>query len=134
MLAGCQSKVIPLETLVAATSTLEATDAAVMENQYPSSPEEVIRAFLITYPSNQVYAVQYLSPSYVKDLDSASVAKLLPETGEITGFIIEQGSASAESEKSEILAKVAFQNSSNEILFSLEIVDGRWSISNIEIN
>jgi hypothetical protein len=98
---------------------------------YPSTPEEVIKAFLIAYPSDQVYAVQYLSPSYVKKLDENSVSKLLPESGEVTGFIIESGSTSAESEKSEILANVAFKDSSSEILFSLEIVDGRWAISQI---
>ena len=133
LLAGCQ--------LQTATQTVEATEAptvqqdgetpVVTENMYPSSPEEVIRAFLQTYPVDSVNAVQYLSPSLVKDLDVDSVAKLLPGSGDINGFIIESGSSSAEDEKSEILASIAFADVSTEVLFNLEIDDGRWVISKI---
>ncbi len=103
----------------------------VAKNLYPSSPEEVVQAFVSTYPADQIYAVQYLSPAYVKNLDAQSVANLLPDSGEVTGFIIESGSTSVEGEKSEILASVAFESTSSEILFNLEIVDGRWAISQI---
>lgn len=134
LLAGCQ--------LQTATQTVEATEAstvqqdgettaAVTENMYPSSPEEVIRAFLQTYPVDSVNAVQYLSPSLVKDLDVDSVAKLLPGSGDINGFIIESGSSSAEDEKSEIRASIAFADISTEVVFNLEIDDGRWVISKI---
>ena len=133
LLVGCQ--------LQTATQTVEATEAptvqqdgetvAVTENMYPSSPEEVIRAFLQTYPVDSVNAVQYLSPSLVKDLDVDSVAKLLPGSGDINGFIIESGSSSAEDEKSEIRASIAFADVSTEVVFNLEIDDGRWVISKI---
>ena len=132
LLTGCQ----PVNTML--TSTVSETPTAQFfstptagEQLYPSTPEEVIRAFLISYPVDQIFAIQYLSPEYVKNLDSESVSHLLPSTGEITGFIIEEGSSSAEIEKSEILANVAFHDLSSKILFSLEIVDGRWAISQI---
>jgi hypothetical protein len=60
----------------------------------------------------------------VKDLDVDSVSKLLPGTGEIKGFIIESGASSAEAERSEILASIAFEDRSPQVVFHLEIVDG----------
>lgn len=132
LLTGCQPVNSVLENTPSATATLQALTPTVAELLYPSTPEEVIRAFLITYPVDQVYAIQYLSPNYVKDLDADSVSKLLPGTGEIIGFIIESGSSSSESEESEILVNIAFQDLSSEITFSLEIVDGRWVIRNIQ--
>lgn len=115
------------------TNTPAAIDVtpAVSDNKYPSTPEEVIRSFLIAYPTDPVYAVQYLSPSLVSKLDASSVSKLLPASGEIAGFIIEKGDTSAESEKSEILTNIAFQSMSSEVQFNLEIVDGRWVIDQI---
>jgi hypothetical protein len=105
--------------------------ATVLDNQYPSTPEEVIRAFLIAYPSDPIYAVQYLSPSFVSKLDAASASKLLPASGEISGFIIVKGDTSAETEESEILTNIAFQSTSSEVQFSLVIADGRWVINQI---
>lgn len=115
------------------TNTPAALDVtpAVIDNQYPSTPEEVIKAFLIAYPTDPIYAVQYLSPSLVSKLDASSASKLLPASGEIAGFIIEKGDTSAESEKSEILTNIAFQSMSSEVQFNLEIVDGRWVIDQI---
>lgn len=113
------------------TPETEHTATKVVENQYPSTPEEVIRAFLISYPTDPIYAVQYLSPSFVSSLTAASATKLLPASGDISGFIIEKGDTSAESEKSEILTNIAFQSMSSEVQFNLEIVDGRWVISQI---
>jgi len=117
--------------LVTNTPGVKPDFTTTVDNQYPSTPEEVIRAFLIAYPSDQINAVQYLSPSYVSTLNEVSASKLLPATGEISGFIIEKGDSSAESEKSEILTNVAFANTSSEIQFNLEIVDGRWVINQI---
>jgi len=131
LLASCQLKNTPQESLVTSSPAAHEVTPTVLENQYPSTPEEVIRAFLIAYPSDQIYAVQYLSPSLVSQLDAASASKLLPASGEISGFIIEKGDTSAESEKSEILTNIAFQSMSSEVLFNLEIVDGRWVINKI---
>ncbi len=99
---------------------------------YPSTPEEVIKGFLISYPLDQVYAIQYLSPSFVKNLNAETASKLLPDQGDVLGFIIESGSTSAETQNSQILTNVAFQNASYKILFTLEIVEGRWAINHIE--
>ncbi len=138
MLTSCQLKNTQQESLITNTPaiSLEASSVVletpvVVENQYPSTPEEVIRAFLISYPTDPVFAVQYLSPSYVSKLDSVSVSKLLPATGDISGFIIEKGDTSAELEKSEILTNIAFQSKSSEVQFNLEIVDSRWVINQI---
>jgi hypothetical protein len=131
MLVGCQLKNTPQESSVINTPVVQPASTTALDNQYPSTPEEVIRAFLIAYPTDQVYAVQYLSPSYVSKLDAATASKLLPASGDITGFIIEKGDTSAESEKSEILTNIAFQNTSNEVQFNLEIDDGRWVINQI---
>jgi hypothetical protein len=132
LLTGCQPVNTILPSPVPVTPTVQfVTTPTNAEQLYPSTPEEVIRAFLIAYPIDQIYAVQYLSPAYVEKLDAESVSHLLPATGEISGFIIEEGSSSAELEKSEILANVAFNDLSSRILFSLEIVDGRWAISQI---
>lgn len=116
------------------TPEIHTATSTMIDNHYPSTPEEVIRAFLIVYPSDPVYAVQYLSPTLVSKLDAASASKLLPASGEISGFIIVKGDTSAESEKSEILTNIAFQNTSSEVQFNLEIVDGRWVINQIITN
>jgi hypothetical protein len=133
LMTGCQPVITLPEGTTLPTSPAEDVTLIATDNMYPSSPEEVIRSFLIAYPLDQIYAVQYLSPSYVQKLDAGSVAKLLPASGEITGFIIENGATSSESEKSEILTNIAFNDSSYDILFNLEIVDGRWAISNISV-
>ncbi|MHB8087745.1 MAG: hypothetical protein ACYDH2_05790 [Anaerolineaceae bacterium] len=130
-LTSCQLKNTPQESVVTNTPEIQTIPTTGIETQYPSTPEEVIRAFLIAYPSDPAYAVQYLSPSLVSKLDVASASKLLPASGEISGFIIVKGDTSAESEKSEILTNIAFQNTSSEIQFNLEIVDERWVIDQI---
>lgn len=117
--------------MITNTPEIKLVTPSVTENQYPSTPEEVIKAFLISYPTDNVFAVQYLSPAYVSTLDADSASKLLPATGDISGFIIEKGDTSAESEKSEILTNIAFQNMSSEVQFNLIIVDGRWVIDKI---
>lgn len=131
MLSSCQLKNTPQESLITNTPEVQTVTPTVTEHQYPSTPEEVIKAFLISYPTDQIYAIQFLSPSYVSTLDAASASKLLPATGDISGFIIEKGDTSAESEKSEILTNIAFESMSSEVLFNLEIVDGRWVINKI---
>lgn len=131
LISGCRMSVTKQSESITDTPAVEPVTPTAGENSYPSTPEEVIRAFLITYPTNPIYAVQYLSPGYVRDMDEDSVSKLLPESGDVTGFIIERGSTSSESEKSEIVASIAFQDSSSQVLFRLEIVDGRWVISEI---
>jgi hypothetical protein len=131
LLSSCQLKNTPQESLITNTPAMQIATPSVTENQYPSTPEEVIRAFLISYPTDQIYAVQYLSPSYVSKLDANSVSKLLPASGDISGFIIEKGDTSAESEKSEILTNIAFQSMSSEVQFNLIIVEGRWVIDQI---
>lgn len=131
LLSSCQLKNTPQESLTTNTPAAQPATLSVSENQYPATPEEVIKAFLISYPTDQVFAVQYLSPSYVSNLDADSASKLLPAPGDISGFIIEKGDTSAESEKSEILTNIAFQNMSSEVLFNLIIVDGRWVIDKI---
>jgi hypothetical protein len=131
LMTGCQPVIKLVNTAVISTPTAQIVTQSATDNSYPSSPEEVIRAFLLSYPVDKIYAVQYLSPAYVSSLDEQSVLKLMPYSGEITGFIIESGSTSAESEKSQILTNVAFQDNSSEILFDLIIVDGRWSINKI---
>jgi hypothetical protein len=133
-LTACQQNTTPQESVVTNTPEIQTATSTMIANHYPSTPEEVIRAFLIVYPSDPVYAVQYLSPTLVSKLDAASASKLLPASGEISGFIIVKGDTSAESEKSEILTNIAFQNTSNEVQFSLEIVDGRWVINQIITN
>jgi len=132
ILSGCRQETgTPLATTTASPAAEETEALNPAENQYPSTPEEVIRAFVISFPVDKITSVQYLSPSYVKNLDTESVARLLPEEGDITGFIIESGASSAESASSEILTNIAFKDSSAQILFKLEIVDGRWAISQI---
>lgn len=131
LMTGCQPVIGYQPTAVTETSTAQAVVSTATENMYPSTPEEVIRSFLIAYPLDQIYAVQFLSPSFVQLLDAESVSRLLPNSGEFTGFIIESGSTSAESEKSKILTNVAYDNTTMEILFTLEIVDGRWVIKSI---
>ncbi len=131
MLTSCQLKNTQQESLVTNTPTLAISTPEVVENHYPSTPEEVIKAFLISYPTDPIFAVQYLSPSLVSNLDADSASKLLPASGDISGFIIVKGDTSAESEKSEILTNIAFQSMSSEIQFNLEIVDGRWVINQI---
>lgn len=132
LMTGCQPVISNSMTSIDESVIPSSEPAPEIETVYPSTPEEVIRNFLIAYPTDQIYAIQYLSPSFVKDLDSDSVARLLPDEGQIMGYIIESGSTSAEAQRSEILTKVAFQNSSFGLLFRLEIVDGRWAISTIE--
>lgn len=133
LLTACQLKNTPQETQVVDTPAIQIQTASptAEKNEYPSTPEEVIRAFLIAYPSDQVYAIQFLSPSFVSTLNATSAAKLLPASGDITGFIIEKGSTSAEAEQSEILTNIAFENMSSQVQFNLEIVDGRWVIYQI---
>jgi len=128
LLAACQPVQTPKEVVNTLTPAIQALSPTVEQNLYPSTPEEVIRAFLISYPLDQVYALQYLSPFYVKELDAVTVMELLPSKSEVTGFIIQSGSSSAESERSEILTDVAFSDQSSQIQFNLEIVDGRWVI------
>jgi hypothetical protein len=131
MLTACQLKNTPQESVVTNTPAIKAVTTVGLDNQYPSTPEEVIRAFLIAYPTDPIYAVQFLSPTLVSTLDAASATKLLPASGEISGFIIVKGDTSAESEKSEILTNIAFQSTSSEVQFNLNIVDGRWVINQI---
>jgi hypothetical protein len=131
LLTSCQVNNPQQESLATNTPGVQPDITTAVENQYPSTPEEVIRAFLIAYPSDNIYAVQFLSPTFVSTLDDVSASKLLPGSGEITGFIIEKGDTSAEGEYSEILPNVAFETTSREIQFNLEIVDGRWVISQI---
>lgn len=135
-LAGCErssATVVPVSPVETSESTPQSTEAVAesLESSYPSSPEEVIEAFLVTYPVDTVYSIQFLSPGLVKDLDVESVSKLLPGKGEIKGFIIESGSTSAEAERSEILASIAFEDKEAQVVFHLEIVDGRWVIEKI---
>ena len=132
LLSGCRMSITKAtEEIITNTPAVETLTPTAGENAYPSTPEEVIRAFLITYPTNQIYAIQYLSPNFVQTLDEESASKLLPESGDVTGFIIESGATSAESEKSEIVANIAFQNTSSQVLFRLEIIEGRWVINEI---
>ena len=131
ILTACQLNNTPQESVVTNSPEILSATPVATDNQYPSTPEEVIRAFLIAYPSDPVYAVQYISPSLVKTLDASSASKLLPFSGEINGFIIIKGDTSAEGETSEILTNIAFQSSSSEIQFNLEISDGRWVINQI---
>jgi hypothetical protein len=133
LLAACQLENPQQESVVTNTPTLSTMVETpnMMINDYPSTPEEVIRAFIITYPTDPLSAILYLSPSYVSKLDAASASNLLPATGDVTGFIIEKGSVSAESELSQILANIAFENMSSLVQFDLEIVDGRWVINKI---
>lgn len=132
LLTGCQ----PVNSVTQVSSDPTATLAVVSNESsamvYPSTPEEVIKGFLISYPLDQVYAIQYLSPSFVKNLNAETASKLLPDQGDVLGFIIESGSTSAETQNSQILTNVAFQNASYKILFTLEIVEGRWAINHIE--
>ena len=132
LLTGCQPVNIVTEVLAIPTTTLTSAGNESSDLVYPSTPEEVIKDFLIAYPVDQVYAIQYLSPSYVKILDAETASTLLPNQGDVLGFIIESGSTSAETQSSQILTNVAFQNASFKILFNLEIVEGRWAISQIE--
>jgi len=117
--------------LSTATPTVQQAEGVQTSTSYPSTPEDVIQSFLMSYPVDPVYAVQFLSPSLVKDLDADSVARLLPGSGDIKGFIIESGASSAEAEKSEILTNIAFDDLSAQVMFTLEIVDGRWVINKI---
>lgn len=133
LLAACQPVQTPKEIVVTQAPGLQELNPTVEQNLYPSTPEEVIRAFLISYPLDQVYSLQFLSPFYVKELDAVTVMELLPSTSEVTGFIIQSGSTSAESERSDILADVAFSDQSSQIQFTLEIVDGRWVIRKISV-
>lgn len=100
---------------------------------YPATPEEVIRAFLIVYPSTPVDAIQYLSPSLVQNLDEKSATELLPQEGEIHGFIIEEGSVSPETEQSQVLTSLAYPEQNYRVRFLLIIQDGHWFIENISL-
>lgn len=132
-MTACQLENPPQESVVTVTPTLPipVETPLMVNNEYPSTPEEVIKAFIITYPTNPISAILYLSPSYVSKLNAASASNLLPASGDVTGFIIEKGTISAESEQSEIIANIAFENMSSQVQFNLVIVDGRWVINQI---
>jgi len=130
-LTSCQMKNTPQESVITDPTATQLVVPTLIVDEYPSTPEEVIRAFLIAYPMDQLNSIQYLSPSYLSTLDAASISNLLPASGDITGFIIEKGVTSTELGASEILANVAFESMSSEVQFNLGFIDGRWVINQI---
>jgi hypothetical protein len=101
---------------------------------YPSTPEGVVGEFLKIYPGTPENGIQYLSPEFVLKLNETSALTLLPEQKEVSGYIIKQGSSSAESAKSEIIMDISYDQAIYSIKFFLVIEDGRWVITGISNN
>ena len=132
-MVACAPSAQPQENDVSTTQPPVSITQPPQSQDYPATPEEVIRAFLIVYPSTPVNGIQYLSPGLVQNLDEVSATELLPQPGEIHGFIIEEGSASPGSEQSQILTSIAYLDKSYKVRFFLVIQDGRWCINNISL-
>ncbi len=132
-LAACAPAPQPQESDVSLPQTSLTATKQPQSQDYPATPEEVIRAFLIVYPSTPVNGIQYLSPDLVQTLDEKTATELLPQPGEIHGFIIEEGSVNPGSEQSQILTNLAYPDLSYRVRFFLVIQDGRWCIENIAL-
>ena len=99
--------------------------------EYPGTPEDVVMAFLNTYPINPTLAIKFLAPKYVQSLDENSALALLPVEGMFDGFVIENGNTSAEDGKSMILAQMIYGKTEFRLIFLLIIEGGYWQIEAI---
>ncbi|KAF0109972.1 MAG: hypothetical protein FD147_1944 [Chloroflexi bacterium] len=131
LLTGCLENKNAQENIIIPVLSSPTATQIVYSESYPSTPEDVIREFLAIYPDSPVHAIKFLSPAYVQRLDERSALDLLPEQGRPSGFIISQGSSSAESEKSEVFVNIAYNDNTYEAVFSLIIQGGRWLIEKI---
>lgn len=129
-LAGCQGSQIPQESAFITPETQETVQNLNL-NEYPGSPEGVVQAFLKVYPETPVEAVQYLASSFVAQLNGQTVLKLLPGNGIINGFLIVQGSSSAETERSQLIADIEIEGNLYQAEFHLITDQGYWRIEQI---
>lgn len=132
-LAACAPAAQPQATPLPVSQTTSITPEPPQGQEYPATPEEVIRAFLIVYPSTPENGIQYLSPAYVQTLNEKTATELLPQPGEIHGFIIEEGAVSPGTEQSQVLTSIAYTDQSYRVRFFLVIQDGHWCIENISL-
>jgi hypothetical protein len=129
-LAGCQGRQIPQEgAFLTPEFQIPAQNSNL--NEYPGSPEGVVQAFLKVYPETPVDAVQYLAPSLVSQLNEQTILKLLPGNGIINGFLIVQGAASAETERSQLTADIEIEGKLYQAEFHLITDQGYWRIDQI---
>lgn len=122
---------------VISTATLEATISpqtviqVTPPGEYPGTPEGVVHAFLTIFPENPADAIQYLSPDLVSGLDETSLQNLLQLPGSIDGYMMLEGSGSAESEMSRIKVAISSNQQTFTRSFTLVIQNGFWQIKEI---
>lgn len=90
-----------------------------------------MHAFLVVFPEDPGKAVQYLSPQLVAGLDEESLMNLLQIPDIVEGYMMLEGSGSAENEFSQIKVAISSGQQTYIRLFDLNIQNGLWQILNI---
>lgn len=136
LLAGCgiQGNSQDFVTATASpTSDPQILTLPASQDGYPGTPEGVVHAFITVFPENPADAIQYLSPDLVAGLTPESLQNLLQLPGAVEGYMMLEGSGSAESETSQI--KVAISSNQQNFVrsFTLVIRNGLWQITGIAV-
>jgi hypothetical protein len=125
--AGCSFPLNRIESIPSPALTA----ARDIEETYPASPEEVVLLFLEAYPSNPPDGIKYLSPRLTATLTEDSALRLLPLREFPSGYNLQQGSTSIETQVSVILVEIIYDAAAYWVEFGLSLINGRWMIDTI---
>lgn len=105
----------------------------VSQADYPSTPEDVVTAFLSAYRDNPDDMITYLSSSLIAGLPVSGTAGAVQLSGSLDGFTIQAGSASADPVYAVVQVLVRMNGADTVRIFQLIQEDGQWKISFADI-
>ncbi|MCE1253239.1 MAG: hypothetical protein LWX83_06770 [Anaerolineae bacterium] len=117
------------------SATSDAQKGAVVNDQmaYPTTPEALVQAFMLSLQANPDLSSRYLSKTLRLALPVGGPAELLSVSGVIEGVAIQSGAASLEPPEALVDVGLQVNGTINQRRFHLVKEDDRWSIEQIEI-
>ena len=108
-----------------------ASTQAVTSGAYPSSPVEVVQAFVEAYPDQRADMERYLSAAMRRALPGGGPGELLKVQGDVNGLLILSGSSIPNPPQAVVVAAIEAGEARVERTFTLIQENGVWVINGI---
>lgn len=115
-----------------AVSAPTATPAAVTST-YPVSAEEVVKAFLASYPDDPDEMKSYLSSGLLANLPDGKPGAAAQLNGTLDSFVIQSGAASTNPPYAVVQVELKLNGVTTVRIFQLIVESGQWKINFVDI-
>lgn len=115
-----------------ALSAPTATPAAVTST-YPVSAEEVVKAFLASYPDDPDEMKSYLSSGLLANLPDGKPGAAAQLNGTLDSFVIQSGAASTNPPYAVVQVELKLNGVTTVRIFQLIVESGQWKINFVDI-